>query len=458
MATGARPAPRAPLLAERLGALLGAPVVGEPRRLSGGASQETWAFDLEAAEGPRPLILQAQRIAPEQHPDVRPRPRPAPLLRAARAAGVPVPAVVAEGDDAELGGAWIVVDRLEGTADPRAILAGDGLPAAETLVGQLATALARIHRIDPDGLGLERIPDPLADLRAMHDRLGQPHPVFELAFRALEATGPPPRTLGTTVVHGDFRMGNVLVGADGLAAVLDWELAHVGDPVADLAWPCVPAWRFGRHDRPAFGLGTAEQLVAAYEGHAGVAVDREALRWWQLHGTLRWGVICVVQAFTHLGGAERSLEHAVIGRRACEVEWDLLELLDPGGGARPAEAPPDAGLPTPHDRPTADELLTAARAEIGDEVLGHVEGRDAFRLRVALRAMGIVERETRLRGRHAALRAMALARLGAADEAHLAASVREGSVAADGETLAALRVLVRCKLEAANPRYLETYA
>lgn len=379
---------RAAAIAARLGELLGGDVRGEPVQLSGGASQETWVFDL----GERPLVLQVQRGGRE---------RPAPLLRAARAAGVPVAEVVADGDDEQLGGEWIVAERLDGTADPRAILERHG----GGLLAQLAAALRAIHSMDPAGLGLRAIDDPLADLRATYDELGQPHPVFELAFRELAATGPPPRALGTTVVHGDFRMGNVLVGDEGLQAVLDWELTHVGDPVADLGWLCVPAWRFGRPERPAAGLGTREELLAAYGGD----VDPAALRWWELHGTLRWGVICVLQWASHPG----SLEHAVIGRRACEVEWDLLQMLDPG----------DAEAAVAHDRPDAAELLAVARAELRDAVLPALDGREAFTLRVALRAMGIAEREIRQ----------------------------------EPQAFADLRAMVRAKLEVVNPRYLETY-
>jgi len=380
-------------IAARLGELLGGRVHGEPVQLSGGASQETWVFDLDS----RPLVLQVQRGERE---------RPAPLLRAARAADVPVAEVVADGEDDGLGGEWVVVERLDGTADPRTILEAHGAD----LLGQLAAALRSVHAMEPEGLGLRAIDDPIADLRAMHDELGEPHPVFDLAFRELEATGPPERALGTTVVHGDFRMGNVLVADAGLQAVLDWELTHIGDPVADLGWLCVPAWRFTRPDRPAAGLGMREELVAAYGGD----VDPAALRWWELHGTLRWGVICVLQWKSH----PDSLEHAVIGRRAAEVEWDLLELLDPGGAA--GDVPP-AGI---HDRPTAAELLAVARAELRDQVLPALEGREAFTLRVALRAMGIAEREIRQ----------------------------------DPESYADLRAVVRAKLEVVNPRYLETYS
>jgi hypothetical protein len=347
-----------------------------------------------------------------------------------------------------------VVERVEGTADPRGILAGEGVPEADALLDGLAAALAAVHRMRVDEGLVRLVADPLAQIRAMHDELGQVHPTFELAFRELEAGRPESSRSG--FVHGDFRMGNVLVGPGGVAAVLDWELAHLGDQLEDVGWLCVRAWRFGRPDRPAAGLGSREALAAAYERHAGVEVDREALRWWELFGTLRWGVICVVQAFTHLSGAVRSLEHAVIGRRACEVEWDLLELLDPGRAAVAAPDEGTAGGPSLHDRPTAAELLDAARSELGEDVLPGLEGRAAFQLRVALRAMGIVERELRHAPAHAALHAEALRSLGAAGEAELAAAIRDGAFDdRREELLAALRTTVRAKLEAANPRHLE---
>jgi len=129
------------------------------------------------------------------------------------------------------------------------------------------------------------------------------------------------------VVHGDFRLGNLIVDESGLAAVLDWELVHRGDPLEDLGWFCVRAWRFGEDTRPAAGLGSIEDFVASYERAGGGHVDRDALRWWQVLGTLRWGVICQRQAHRHLSGQTRSVELAAIGRRVCENEWDLLELL-----------------------------------------------------------------------------------------------------------------------------------
>jgi hypothetical protein len=260
-------------------------------------------------------------------------------------------------------------------------------------------------------------------------------------------------------------MGNLMVAPDALTGVLDWELAHIGDPAEDLGWLCVPAWRFGRPQLPAAGLGTREQLLAAYERNAGRRVDAATLAWWELAGTLRWGVICVMQAFVHLSGSAHSIEHAVIGRRACEVEWDLLDLLDAedlGEAPSPATAQPEsrarARAPI-DDRPTALELLAAARTTLGDDVLPVVEGRAAFQLRVTMRALGIVARELEGAERHAALHARVLRSLGVGDEHALAAAVRDGALdGREAELRSALRETVRAKLEVANPGYLRSAA
>jgi aminoglycoside phosphotransferase (APT) family kinase protein len=453
---------RAAAVTARLGELLGEAPEGVARRLSSGASRETWAL---RTPGHGALIAQLERAggSPLRSP------QQAPLLRAARAAGVPVPAVVADGGrDDVLGESWTVVEALTGTTDPKAILGGDGVPAEDELIDSIAAALAAVHRMPADESLAAELGDPLELVRDLHDGLGQPHPVFELAFRRLDATRP--QSSRRALVHGDFRLGNLLVGEDGVSGVLDWELTHLGDPLEDLGWLCVRAWRFARPDRPAAGLATREALAAAYERHSSSPVDLDELRWWELLGTVRWGVICVMQAFTHLSGATRSLEHAVIGRRAAEVEWDLLDLLAPpsggsslnrgvetplgaGGGAGGGKGDGGGGV---HDRPTAGELLDATRRELGEDVLPLLEGRAAFQMRVALRALGIVEREIGAAPRHDELRRVTLGRFGIADEAALAAAIRSGELAErEDELLEALRPLVRAKLEAANPKYLE---
>jgi aminoglycoside phosphotransferase (APT) family kinase protein len=442
-------------VADRLETALGEPLEGELRRLSSGASRETFLLSTRARG---PLVVQIARGADKV---LSGSPETA-VLRAAAAAGVPVPAVIAEGPGGgAMGSGWTVLEAVAGTSDPKAILAGEGVPDGRRLIDQLAAALAAIHRISVDGEALRALPeieDPLTGLREWHERLGQPHPAFELAFRALAEERP--QTLRRTVVHGDFRIGNLMVGAEGLTGVLDWELTHAGDPVEDLGWLCVPAWRFGRRDRPAAGLATRAELLDAYERHSAVAVDPAALAWWELAGTLRWGVICVMQAFSHLSGARRSVEHAVIGRRACEVEWDLLELLGVSPAdesARKAASGPTAVVPAValHDRPTAVELLDAARGALGDDVLPELDGRPAFQLRVVLRALGMVTRELEHSAEHAAMHTAALASLGCRDERELALAIRDGGLdVRDGRVLAAVRDTVRAKLEVANPAYL----
>jgi aminoglycoside phosphotransferase (APT) family kinase protein len=445
---------RAREIAGRLEQELGEPLADELRRLSSGASRETFAVRTESG---RELVVQLERggkLSGETPPQ-------GPLLLAARGAGVPVAPVVAHGrEDPVLGSAWTVMEALPGSADPARILADEDSPDAAVLLDQIAAALAAVHRMPVDEDLAPPVEDPLALLRRMHESLGEPHPTFELAFRELERERPD--TGGRALVHGDFRMGNLLVDEHGLTGVLDWELAHTGDPIEDLGWLCVPAWRFSRPERPAAGLGTREQLLGAYSSHAGATVDPAALAWWELMGTLRWGVICVMQAFVHLSGMTRSVEHAVIGRRACEVEWDLLGMLDERAGDDPAAAarqpPSEQGEQRPpglHDRPTASELLAAVRATLREELLPTVEGRRAFELRVSIRALGMVARELDLQELHARMRASVLAALGVHDERELASAIRDGAFdGREAELRASLRELVAAKLEVANPRYL----
>jgi aminoglycoside phosphotransferase (APT) family kinase protein len=296
-------------------------------RLSGGASRETWAFDAGVAGRSLPLVLRRDPPGRAGHgcgDELR-------LLQAAAAAGVPVPAARwGESSTEALGAPFLVMDRVEGETIPRRILREPALAGArERLVGQCAAAAAAIHRVplaDVVGLGEPRPPLRLVDeQRDALDALGEPHPVFELALRWLAERAPAARS--PALVHGDFRIGNVIVGPEGLRAVLDWELAHLGDPAEDLGWFCVRAWRFGHDGRPAGGLGSREELLEAYAAAGGVEVGAADLRFWEVYGTLRWGVMCGIQASFHLTGAVRSVELAAIGRRACEMEWALLELI-----------------------------------------------------------------------------------------------------------------------------------
>ncbi|MFC5824836.1 phosphotransferase family protein [Nonomuraea insulae] len=297
--------------------------IASSTRLPGGASRETWALDVVTQDGGRHELI-ARLDSPGAALETAfttgaGLTAEATLMRAAAGAGVPVPRIIACGES------YILMTRVPGETIPRKILRDDAYAAARPrLTRQCGLALAAIHRMPLTALPHGERQDPLPAWRDVLDRLGEPHPVFELALRRLAATRPRGRRL--TVVHGDFRNGNLIVGPEGIRAVLDWELAHAGDPLEDLGWLCVKAWRFGS-SLPVGGFGAYHELVDAYEEAGGQPVDRDALRWWETFGVLKWGVICVMQTMRHLRGGARSVELAAIGRRVCENEWDLLRLL-----------------------------------------------------------------------------------------------------------------------------------
>jgi len=324
--------------------------------------------------------------------------REARAIAAARAAGLAVPDVLAWTDGPDLWSApGLIMRRVPGETIARRILRDDAYRRARhVLVRQLGEFAAGLHAIEPPGdLPLA---DPLAGLRATLAGFGAFSPVFELALSALEADPPPARD--PVIVHGDLRLGNLIVGHDSLLAVIDWELVHAGNPAEDLGWLCVKAWRFGAA-APAAGLGSREELLGAYRAAGGTDISLAELRWWELLGTLRWGVICMTQAQAHLSGASRSVELAAIGRRVCEQEWDLLLLLAPDdAAAAAARRPRPRGVPrpapAPHGRPTASELVDAVRQFLTDQVMPATGGQLAFHSRVAANVLGIVARELEL--------------------------------------------------------------
>jgi aminoglycoside phosphotransferase (APT) family kinase protein len=304
-------------LAERVASILGTSRVDRVERLSGGASRETW----RVVAGALQWILQRQRPGSPRDLAVE-----VAALHAAYAAGVPVPRVVASGDAEQLGEPFMVLEYIEGETIARKILRDEMFVSArQVLVRHMAQALAAIHRVSVNEVPALPDTDQLAHYRQALDDLGEAHPTFELAFRWLYDHRPPTRR--HTLVHGDFRLGNLMVGADGLRAVLDWELTHAGDPLEDLGWLCVRAWRFGG-GRPVAGLGDYEHLLEAYGQASGVTVTMEELRWWEVLGTLKWGIMCISQAATHRLGLSRSHELAAIGRRVCENEHDVFRALE----------------------------------------------------------------------------------------------------------------------------------
>ena len=296
-------------------------------RLTGGASRETWRF----VSGSKRFILQRQRSGSPRdiHVEVA-------VLEAAREAGVPVARVVSSSRDTPdsiLGEPFMVLEAVDGETIARKILRDEQFaPARSGLASQIGRAMARIHRIKHSGIGGLEGEDQLNRYVALLDESGRAHPAFEIAFRWLEAHRP--RQRPAQLVHGDFRLGNLVIGEDGLRAVLDWELAHVGNPAEDLGWVCVRAWRFGGA-KPVAGVGEYAELLNAYEAESGVRIDEAELFWWELFGTVKWGLMCIAQSAYHLDGLVRSHELAAIGRRVCENEYDALMMLREIGMGRP---------------------------------------------------------------------------------------------------------------------------
>jgi aminoglycoside phosphotransferase (APT) family kinase protein len=299
--------------------------VRDLRPLTGGASRETWSFDAALSEHDvRPLILRRSAPGGLQRD---PLSREALAIQAAAGAGVPEPAILAYSDESEdLDAPYVIMERVAGETLARRILRDDAFLAVRPrLAEQCGEILARIHSIPPEQVPGLQPEDVLADVRATLGSFVDASPALELGLRWLQ--GHRPAAGEEVLLHGDFRNGNLVVGSDGIRAVLDWELAHRGDPMQDLGYLCVRAWRFGG-DSPVGGFGEYEDLFRGYERVSGRQVDREAVRWWELFGTVWWGAGCMRQAWRHLSGAERSVELAAIGRRVREQEYDVMVLLE----------------------------------------------------------------------------------------------------------------------------------
>lgn len=315
---------------------------GDPGELSlspipGGASRETWLAEPRTApetESGNAAARWVLRRDPPGSESLVPMRGEFSLIERAEEAGVPVPAPLAiEPEGGRFGSPGMLVSFVDGTSvAPRVLRKPEYERARERLPRQLAAALAAVHSLGPselDGVLPGAPGDPaLAQIEEWERRLdevGEPLPAVELGLRWLRANAPSPAE--PRLVHGDFRLGNFIVDDDGLAAVIDWELAHVGDPAEDIGWLCIRSWRFGNDDLPVAGVGGLDDFLAAYRAAGGPEIERERIGYWEVFGNVKWAIICVRQAHDHRSGRRRSHELASLGRRICEPEWDLLESI-----------------------------------------------------------------------------------------------------------------------------------
>lgn len=320
-------------LAAWLTAAAGQPVgIDDAALLSGGAIQQNWALDVRRGDAAERWVLRTDN--PTTLAVSLPRSAEYATLRVAHAAGVTVPEPLFCCDDTGvLGAPFFVMRRAAGTAHAQRLTrdaaARGGDPALATALG---AELARIHAVTPPRAELAFLGAPPADdgarliaaQRAALDAAGQPRPVLEWGLRHLERTRPPP--VPPCLTHNDFRMGNIMVDAGRVTAVLDWEFAAWGDPHADLGWFSVPYWRFGNRVFEAGGLAPRAAFLDGYVAAGGAPPNPARIAWWELAGTIRWAVIAADQAARHLSGREISLELALTGHIVPELEMDVLRM------------------------------------------------------------------------------------------------------------------------------------
>ncbi len=364
-------------------------------RLSGGAAQETYKLVVEVDGHEKPLAFRrangGEFVSPtSSRPGLAAEAR---LMECAKAAGVPEPAVyyVLERDD-DLGDGFLM-EWLEGEALGARIVRSDlYADIRPELAYEFGKILAKIHRIDLDESGLRDklaviSPDEFIDqMWDQYKDLKTPQPMIDYTARWLKDHLPAnPRT---ALVHNEFRNGNVMISPERVVAVLDWEAAHIGDPMRDLGWLCTNSWRFGS-DKPVGGFGDYEDLFRGYEEIGGEAVNPDDVKFWEVFGSYWWAVISLDFVLPFRTGLDTSVERAAVGRRTSESQIDCVNLLIPG----PVEVIEPLDESSSLDMPRADELLTSIRDFLRADVMTETTGRTNFFARVGGNSVDIVIRE-----------------------------------------------------------------
>ncbi|MCP5179843.1 MAG: phosphotransferase family protein [Pseudomonadales bacterium] len=431
-------------------------------RLSGGASQETYRIVIRTEDGDRKLCM---RRAPggvkvetvAQHPGLATE---ALLMRVAREAGVPEPEVRHVLTDDDGLGDGFLMEWLEGEALGARIVRSPDFDAIRPKLAYLCgQALARIHAVDLEASGLSSRLGRLTAEEFVHqtwDRyklLGTPQPMIDYAGKWLLANLP--KDVTPALVHNDFRNGNIMFDQNGIVAVLDWEVAHIGDPMRDLGWICTNSWRFGRTELPVGGFGEYADLFAGYESVSGTPVDPERVRFWEVFGSFWWATGCLGMAEHYRSGPDKTVERPGIGRRSSECQVDCVNLLIPGPVRLLAPRPDDDG-----DMPRLDELLVSVRDFLHKDVMAATQGRTNFLARVAGNSLDIVLRDLAVGPQHRAEEKARLKALVGGDgdvkalRTALVEAIRNGSLPLhDAALIEHLRQTVVNQVAIDQPRY-----
>ncbi len=435
-------------------------------RLSGGASQETYRVTARTREGGRLLALRraAGGAKPETAVNDPGLAGEALLMRVARAAGVPEPEIYHVLENADGLGEGFLMEWLEGEALGARIVRSRDLEAIRPkLAFECGRILARIHAIDVVATGLDRVLTRIAPAEfvethwLLYREYGTPQPMIDYTARWLLDNLP--AAMPFALVHNDFRNGNLMISPDcpsGVVAVLDWETAHIGDPMRDLGWICTNSWRFGRSDLPVGGFGHYDELLAGYASVSGREVDRQALKFWEVFGSFWWAVGCLGMAEHYRTGPDQTVERPAIGRRSSECQVDCVNLLIPGPVELVKGERPDAS----EEMPRIQELLVSARDFLRGDIMGETRGRTNFLARVAGNSLDVVRRDLLLGGEHRANETARLQALFGVEAEldvlrwRLVAGLRDRSIPLDLPGLAEhLRTTVVNQVAIDQPRY-----
>jgi aminoglycoside phosphotransferase (APT) family kinase protein len=366
-------------------------------RLTAGASQETYRLAVSSTQGERRLALRRAQPGTGTEPDLG-RISPDVEARLFQLAGtdeIPGPEIIYVLRPEDGLGAGFFMEWLDGeTLGQRIVRAEELAGVRPRLARQCGEILGRIHALDWQAAGLEEelpVVDPAALVTGtwtQYRDFNVPVPMIDYTWRWLQDKLPDQSRM--TLVHGDFRNGNLMVTPGGINAVLDWELAQIGDPVRDLGWLCVNSWRFGNTALPVGGFGEIEDLLAGYRDTSGVKVSREELQFWQVFGSFWWATATLQMASAWRSGETPSLERPVIGRRSSEAQMDCVNLLIPGPFSLPDK---DRTISEGTQLPMPAELLEGVIEFLKDEVAAKLDPHDSFLARVAANSLGIARRE-----------------------------------------------------------------
>ena len=369
-------------------------------RLSGGASQETYRIEVESEAGGATL---AMRRAPGGEPVEKSATHPgldveARLMQCALEVGVPEPQVYHILEPSDGLGEGFIMEWLDGvTLGARVVRSPELDEIRPELAYMCGEILAKIHSIDLDSTGLRDQLELVTPAQYI-EQTWQRYRDFDTAQPMIDYAGRwlldnLPDDFEPALVHNDFRNGNVMFSAEGVIAVLDWEVAHIGDPMRDLGWICTNSWRFGRSDLPVGGFGDYEALFAGYEEASGTKVDPERVKFWEVFGSFWWAIGCLGMAEHYRNGPDKTVERPAIGRRSSECQVDCVNLLIPGPVELVAENSDGSG-----GMPSVEELLISVRNFLHKDVMDTTTGRTQFLARVAGNSLDIVLRDAKLGG------------------------------------------------------------